>query len=94
MSHARHDHLLDALHALERTLALGDALAAEREMSKALEHFAATPGAGADERLMPVYERCQALAIELKQTLAQALRGTAVSNRATHAYEREAGGAP
>lgn len=94
MSGVRHDSLFDALNTLERTLALGDAVAAEQAMSRALDRFAATPGAGADTRLQPIYERCQALAQELKDTLAQALRGTAVSNRAAQAYEREAGGSP
>ena len=90
----RHEPLFEALHALERTLALGDALAAEQAMSRALERFAATPGAHADERLLPVFQRCQTLALELKDTLAQALKGSAASNRAANAYERETGGAP
>jgi len=94
VSPVRHEPLFEALHALERTLALGDALAAEQAMTKALERFAATPGAHADERLMPVYQRCQTLALELKETLARALKGSAASNRATNAYEREAGAAP
>ncbi|MFZ5444154.1 MAG: hypothetical protein ACOZQL_29425 [Myxococcota bacterium] len=94
MSPVRHEHLHDALHALERALALGDALAAEQEMSKALERFAATPGAHQDERLLPIYERCQRLALELRESLAAALRGSARSSRAAQAYEREAGGAP
>lgn len=94
MTAVRHEHLFDALHGLERALALGDALAAEQEMSKALERFAATPGAHQDERLLPIYERCQKLAIELRESLALALRGSAASSRAALAYEREAGGVP
>lgn len=94
MSGARHEPLFEALNALERTLALGDALAAEQEMAKALERFAATPGARDDERLLPIYERCQALALELKSTLSHALQGSATSSRAALAYERGSGSAP
>jgi hypothetical protein len=94
VSAVHHEPLHEALNALERTLALGDAVAAEQLMAKALERFAATPGAHQDERLHPIYLRCQTLAHELRATLALALKGSATSTRAANAYEREARSTP
>ncbi len=82
----RHDHLHTALESLERALLAGDAFASEEEMKKTLELFAATDHPAGDERLKPLSDRCERLAIELRNKLEVEVRSSAASRRATSAY--------
>ena len=81
-----HPHLVTALEALERALLAGDALESARQMEHTLGLFATTPDPGSDPRLLPLKDRCEALALELRARLEADLRGNATSRRATTAY--------
>lgn len=82
----KHDHLLSALESLERALLAGDAFACEEEMKKTLALFASTENPAADERLKPLSDRCEQMAVELRNKLEVEVRGSATSRRATSAY--------
>lgn len=81
-----HDHLVTALEQLERALLAGDALQSEREMTHTLALFAATPEPARDPRLAPLSQRCERLALALKDKLELDLRGNAASRRAAMKY--------
>ncbi len=83
---ARHDHLLAALTEILELLELGHVEAAQPAVERALEAFAATPSPASDARLLPIFQRAQALATSTHARLGSELRTTATTIRAGRAY--------
>jgi hypothetical protein len=90
----QHQEVFQALLTLEAHLVAGDALAADEGTDEVLALLARTTDPARDARLLPLFVRCQELAVGLKARLSAELRETATSHRAAQAYGREAEAMP
>lgn len=86
--------LLEQLLALEKALAARDVDTAAARTAEVAASLTARPLPETSAALREVFARCEVLATELHGALMVALKGSAVSSRAAHAYDREAGGSP
>jgi hypothetical protein len=83
---ASRDHLVSALEAIRSSLDSGDVEAVAAQMDALVVQVSKAGEAGADPRVMALFNECQARAVAVLGALQRELLGHATSARAAAAY--------
>ena len=84
---ARHDHLIAAINDVLAAVELKDAAGAQTATAEMMKRIQDTPQPLADERVHPLFLRCQQKAEAFHHELEVELKSTAIGARATRAYQ-------